>query len=105
METTRCPGMGLRRAPWFSPTIPEDLPMPRGKRYSIDEGELLRLYEQEQLSQYEIAHRLGIPRSSVRNRLVKFIEPVHVETSAVGSTNGGAAAAPQPKRAHWTRVL
>src|SRR5262245_44389043 len=104
-ETTRSPVMGLRRAPLCSPTPPEDLPMPRGKRYSIDEGELLRLYEQEQLSQYEIAHRLGIPRSSVRNRLVKFIQPVQVEIPAAQSTNGSPAAAPQPQRPHWTRVL
>jgi sigma-70-like protein len=82
--------------------------MPRRPRYDIDEAELLRLYEQEHLSQYEIAQQLGLSRSTVRNRLVKYIHPVKVQTTASRSTNGQQpvdTAGSQPKRTHWTRVL
>jgi hypothetical protein len=81
--------------------------MPRRPRAHIDEAEILRLYEQEQLSQYEIAHRLGLSRSTVRNRLVKHIQPVQAETAAMSTRGIPAvdAAEPQPKRPHWARLL
>ena len=75
---------------------------------SHDEAEILRLYEEEHLSQYEIAQRLGLSRRTVRNRLVKHIQPIQVKTAAMRSTNGQRAvdtAEPQPKGAHWARLL
>ena len=56
--------------------------MPRGIRYNIDETELLRLYEEERLSQYEISQQLGISRSTVRNRLTKLLQPAQEEITA-----------------------
>jgi predicted DNA-binding protein (UPF0251 family) len=83
--------MYFRRETFALPTTPEDIPMPRRTRYSIDEAEILRLYEQERFSQHEIAHQLGIPRSTIRNRLTKLLQPAQEETTAAMSTNGRPA--------------
>jgi len=80
--------------------------MPRRPRYNIDETELLRLYEQERFSQYEIARQLGIPRATVRNRLAKLLKPSQREIVVAVSTNGRAAVdatAPPPGRTRGTR--
>lgn len=82
--------------------------MPRGIRYNIDEAELLRLYEEERFSQYEIAQQLGIPRATVRNRLAKLLKSPQREIKVAMSTKGIPAvdaAAPQPGRTRRARPL
>jgi predicted DNA-binding protein (UPF0251 family) len=88
------------------PTTPEERTVPRGVRYNIDEAELLRLYEEERFSQYEIAQQLGIPRATVRNRLAKLHKLSQREIKVAMSTAGIPvvdAAAPQPGRTRRAR--
>jgi DNA-binding Lrp family transcriptional regulator len=80
--------------------------MPRRPRYNIDETELLRLYELERLSQYEIAQQLGITRATVRNRLRRLLKPSQRETEGAVSTEdipAVDAATPQLGRTQGNR--